>query len=74
MATRAVHAADSSRELVLWVPTPPTSWILFPRFFSDVMPLRGPLELWLQYADCSAPATRAEIEAVPTGKIFMMRG
>ena len=38
------------------------------------MPPRGPLELWLQRADCSAPATGAEIEAVPTGKIFMTRG
>ena len=28
----------------------------------------------LQHADCSAPATGAEIEAVPTGKIFMPRG
>ena len=69
-----IHAADSSRELVLWAPMPPSSWIRFPRFFSDVMPPRGPLELWLQHADCSAPATGAEIEAVPTGKIFMTRG
>ena len=38
------------------------------------MPLRGPLELWLQHADCDAPATRAEVEAVSTGKIFMTRG
>ena len=53
---------------------PPSSWIRFPRFFSDVMPPRGPLELWLQHADCSASATGAEIEAVPTGKIFMTRG
>ena len=69
-----VHAADSSRELVLWVSMPPSSWIRFPWFFSDVMPPRGPLELWLQHADCSAPATGAEIEAVPTGKIFMTCG
>ena len=53
---------------------PPSSWIRFPRFFSDVMPPRGPLELWLQHADCNAPATGAEIEVVPTGKIFMTRG
>ena len=73
-ATRAVapgiHATDSSRELVLWAPMPPSSWIRFPRFFSDVMPPRGPLELWLQHADCSAPATGA----VPTSKIFIPRG
>ena len=68
------HAADSSRELVLWAPMPPSSWIRFPRFYSNVMPPRGPLELWLQHTDCSAPATRAEIKAVPTGKIFMTRG
>ena len=53
---------------------PPSSWIHFPHFFSDVMPPRGPLELWLQHADCSAQATAAEIEAVPTGKILMTRG
>ena len=34
---------------------------------------KGPLELWLKHADCSAPATGAEIEAVPTSKIFMTR-
>ena len=47
-ATRAVtpgvHAVDSSRELVLWAPMPLSSWIRFPRFFSDMMPPRGPLE------------------------------
>ena len=53
---------------------PPSSWICFPRFFSDVMPPRGPLELWLQHADCVAPATGAEVEAVSTGQIFMTRG
>ena len=69
-----IHAADSSRELVLWAPMPPSSWIRFPRFFSDAMPPRGPLELWLQHADCDAPVTGAEVEAVSTGKIFMTRG
>ena len=69
-----IHSSDSSRELVLRAPMPPSSWIRFPRFFSDVMSPRGPLELWLQHADCNAPATGAEIEAVPTGKIFMTRG
>ena len=28
----------------------------------------------MQHADCNAPATGAEIEAVPIGKIFMTRG
>ena len=65
---------DSSRELVLWALMPPSSWIRFSRFFSDVMPPRGPLELWLHHADCDAPANGAEIEAVPNGKIFMTRG
>ena len=69
-----IHATKSSRELVLWAPMPPSSWIRFPRFFSDVMPPRGPLELCLQHAGCNAPATGAEIEAVPTGKIFMTCG
>ena len=38
------------------------------------MPLRGHLELWLQHADCDAPATGAEVETVSLGKIFMTRG
>ena len=37
-------------------------------------PPRGPHELWLQHADCDAPATGAEVEAVSPGKIFMTRG
>ena len=53
---------------------PPSSWIRFPRFFSDVMPPRGPLELWLQHANYDAPATGAEIKAVPADKIFMTHG
>ena len=38
------------------------------------MPSRGLRELWLQHADCDAPATGAEIGAVASGKIFMTRG
>ena len=53
---------------------PPSSWISFSWFFSDVMPPRGPLELWLQHADCDAPAVGAEVEAVSSGKIFMTHG
>ena len=69
-----VHVVDSSRGLVLWVAMLPSSWIRFPRFFSDVMPPRGALELWLHHADCDAPATGAEVEAVSTSKIFMTYG
>ena len=65
------HAADSSRELVMWAAMPPRTWIRFPQFFSAEMPPRGPLELWLQHADCDAPATGAEVEAISSGKIFM---
>ena len=43
---------------------PPCSWIRLPQFFSAEMPLRGPLKLWLQHADCDTPATEAEAEAV----------
>ena len=53
---------------------PPSSWIRFLSFFAFEMPPRGPLELWLQHSDSSAPATGAEIEVVPTGQIFMTRG
>ena len=52
---------------------PPRTWIRSPQFFSAKMPPRGPLELWLQHADCDAPATRAEVEAVSPGKIFLTR-
>ena len=74
VAAPGVHAADSSRELVLWAAMPPCTWIRFPSFFSAEMPPRGPLELWLQHADCDAAATGAEVEAVSSGKIFMIRG
>ena len=66
-----VHAADSSRELVLHAAMPPSTWIRFSSFFSTKMPLMGLLELWLQHADCGAPATRAEVEVVAPGKVFM---
>ena len=66
-----VHAADSSHELVLWAVMPPSTWIRFPSFFSTEMPPRGPLELWLQHADCGAPATGAEVDVVSPGKVFM---
>ena len=38
------------------------------------MPPRGPLELWLQHADCGTPATGAEVEVVAPGKVYMTRG
>ena len=69
-----VHVADSSRELVLHAAMPPSTWIRFPLFFATEMPPRGPLELWLQHADCGAPATGAEVKVVALGKVFMTRG
>ena len=65
---------DSSCEFVLWAEMPTSTWIRLPQFFTSEMPLRGPLELWLQHADCDAPATGAKVEAVSPGKIFMTRG
>ena len=53
---------------------PPSTWIRFPSFFAIEMPPRGPLELWLQHADCGAPATGADVEVVAPGKVFMTRG
>ena len=58
------HAEGSSRELVMWAAMPPRARIRFPQFFSAEMPPRGPLELWLQHAECDAPATGAEVEVV----------
>ena len=69
-----VQAADSSRELVLHAVMPPSTWICFPPFFAFEMLPRGPLELWLQHADCGAPATGAEVEVVAPGKVFMTQG
>lgn len=66
-----VHAVDSSRELVLHAAMPPSTFICFPSFFFAEMPLRGPLELWLQHADCGTPVTGAEVEVVSSGKVFM---
>ena len=69
-----VHAADSSRELVLHAAMPPGTWIRFPPFFAFEMPPRGPLELWLQHTDCGTPATGVEVEVVAQGKVYMTRG
>lgn len=78
MAARTVapgaHAADSSHELVLHAVMPPSTWIRFPSFFATKMPPMGPLELWMQHANCGAPATGAEVEVVAPGKVFMTRG
>ena len=52
---------------------PPRTWIRFPQLFAAGMPPRGPLEPWLQHAECDTPATGAEIEVVSPGKIFMTR-
>ena len=38
------------------------------------MPPRGAVELWLQHAGCRSLATRAEVEVVPPGDVFMTRG
>src|SRR4051812_16629700 len=32
------------------------------------------LELWLQHADCSTPATEAEVAVLASGEVFMTRG
>ena len=53
---------------------PPRSWIRLSPSFAFEIPPRGPLELWLQHADCDTPTIRAKIKAVPIGKIFMTRG
>ena len=66
MAARAVapgvHTANSSHELMLHAAMPPSTWIRFPSFFAAEMPPRGPLELWLQHADCGNPVTGTEVE------------
>ena len=69
-----VHAADSSRELVLHAAMPPSSWICLPPSFAFEMLPRGPLELWLQHADCGTPATRVEVKVVAQGKVYMTLG
>ena len=69
-----VHAEGSSCELVLHTAMPPRSWIRLPPSFAFEIPPRGPLELWLQHADCSTPTTGAEVEVVAPGKVNMTRG
>ena len=68
------HTESSSRELVLHAAMPPRSWICMPPSFAFEIPPRGPLELWLQHADCSTPATGAEVEVVAPGKVYMTHG
>ena len=69
-----VHVANSSRELVLHAAMPLRTWIRFPPLLTFEMLPRGPLELWLQHADCGTPATGAEVEVVAPGKVYMTRG
>ena len=47
---------------------PPRMWIQLPQFFAEEMPPRGPLELWLQHAECGSLATGAEVEVFPRAK------
>src|SRR3954469_21015883 len=69
-----VHAEGSSRELVLHAAMPPRTWIRFPPFFASVFSQGRLLELWLQHADCSTPATEAEVAVLASGEVFMTRG
>ena len=69
-----VHAEGFSRELVLHAAMPPQSWIRLPPSFAFKIPPRGPIELWLQHADCSTPATEAEVKVIAPGKVYMTRG
>src|SRR3954466_16319170 len=69
-----VHAEGSSRELVLHAAMPPRTWIRFPPFFASVFQQGRLLELWLQHADYSTPATEAEVAITASGEVFMTRG
>src|SRR3954465_12041298 len=69
-----VHAEGSSRELVLHAAMPPRTWIRLPPFFTSVFRQGRLLELWLQHADCSTPATEAEVVITASGEVFMTRG
>src|SRR3954466_10550197 len=69
-----VHSEGSSRELVLHAAMPPWTWIRFPPFFASVFQQGRLLELWLQRADCSTPATEAEVAITAPGEVFMTRG
>src|SRR3954466_7193355 len=68
------HAEGSSRELVLHAAMPTRTWIRRPPLFSSVFPQGRLLELWLQHADCSTPATEAEVAITASGEVFMTRG
>src|SRR3954465_3790723 len=69
-----VHAEGSSRGLVLPAAMPPRTWIRLPPFFASVFRRGRLLELWLQHADCSTPATEAEVAITASGEVFMTRG
>src|SRR3954469_18351811 len=69
-----VHAEGSSRELVLPAAMPPRTWILLPPFFAFAFQQVRLLELWLPHADCSTPATGAEVAITASGEVFMTRG
>ena len=68
------HAEGTYREFVVWAAMWRRTWIRLPRFLTEDMPPRGPLELLLQHAGCCSLATGAEVKVVPSGDIFMTRG
>src|SRR4051812_18589270 len=69
-----VHAEGSSRELVLHAAMPPRTWIRLTPFFASVFRQGRLLELWLQHADCSTPATEGEVAITALGEVFMTGG
>ena len=68
------HTKGTSRKFMVLAIMPMRMWIQLPRFFTEEMPPRGPLELWLQHARCCSLAMGAEVEVISPGKIFMTRG
>src|SRR3954464_14838396 len=73
----AVGGAGGSRRcwlLVLHAAMSPRTWIRLPPFFASAFQQGRLLELWLQHADCSTPATGAEVAITAPGEVFMTRG
>jgi hypothetical protein len=68
------HAGGMTREFMVWAAMPPRTWIRLPQSVAGEIPLRGPIELWLQHDGCCSQASQAEIEVVSSCDVFMTRG
>jgi hypothetical protein len=63
-----------AREFVVWMESPPCTWIRLPRSFAEELPAGGPVGLWLQPDGCCNWSSWTEVEVTPSGYVYLTRG